>query len=430
MLFKAKPMPWRDKNLQPQNDSVLQAILEGRGDQLPLSAAAKRRIIEDAVESNPSRIQELDEALWRVRAQEQAEEGVPVTVGELKRTRLIESDRISTTWDSWELATGKRHALRVLRPVFRKDPVWRRRLARGIRLAREVEGIIAVNAETDGEWPTLSVPINGLTLADLLPAEDYPDSQQLAAFLIGGLKGLHGLYAKGLHHGHLDPHKLVLTPKGVQLAWLDPFLETRGSVQKDLSNLGAAVAQLDPTVSDPIGAVAHSWADEPPPNLEMAQDLLLRSMGTRLAENRYHLLMRSRYINARSGEARLLRAVRALKSSLAPPKATVCLRAGKDSVLVVAECDGKNVHGGGLAALPMRHLPEIWSSERGLDASASRMLLRSFATRRSGDEARRAEIQKELGGTDVQADQLCRWLSAQARLRAATKLLELSRKPI
>ena len=110
------------------------------------------------------------------------------------------------------------------------------------------------------------------------------------------------------------------------------------------------------------------------------------------------------------------------------PAGTVCLRAGQDSVLVVAESDGERVLGGGLAALPVRFLPEIWSPERGLDASASRMLLRSFATRRTGDEARRAEVQLELGATDEQADHLCRWLSAQARLRAAAKLLQLSRK--
>jgi len=99
-----------------------------------------------------------------------------------------------------------------------------------------------------------------------------------------------------------------------------------------------------------------------------------------------------------------------------------------DSVLVVAESDGQSVKGGGLAALPIRFLPEIWSAQRGLDASASRMLLRSYATRKTGDEERREEVQRELGALDSQADQLCRWLSAQARLRSATKLLELSRK--
>jgi hypothetical protein len=301
-------------------------------------------------------------------------------------------------------------------------------MARGARLAREISGILPLIADTEAEWPRLSVPIEGLSLADLLPAEDLPDSLQVAAFLIGGLKGLRGLHEAGLVHGHLQPDKLILTPRGVGLVWLDPFLEQPGSFQGDLADLGRAVAQLDPEGSDPIGAIAHSWAEDPPPNLDIARDLLMRNMGSLLAENRHHLLMRSRHVSARAGEARLLRAVRALGTSLAPPVATVCLRAGLDSVLVVAESDGETVKGGGLAALPIRFLPEIWSARRGLDASASRMLLRSFATRKSGDEERRGEIQKALGASDIQASQLCRWLSAQARLRSASKLLELSRK--
>ena len=414
--------------MHPPTDAVLQALLDDRADEVPLSSAAKRRMLEEAAEANPRQIQSYDAALWRIREQEQAEEGVPVTLGDLKRTRLMESDRLSTTWDAWELSTGRRHAIRVLRPLLRKDPIWRRRLARGARVAREIEGILPITASTDTEWPRITVPIEGLSLADLLPAEDLPDSLRLASFLEGGIRGLRGLHEAGLIHGHLSANKLVLTPRGVGLVWLDPFLEKAGSFQKDLSDLGAAVAQLDPGCTDPIGTLAHSWAEDPPPNLDIARDLLLRTMASLLAENRHHLLMRSRHVTARSGEARLLRAVRALGLALPPPKATVCLRAGMDSVLVVAESDGQSVKGGGLAALPIRFLPEIWSAQRGLDASASRMLLRSYATRKTGDEERREEVQRELGALDSQADQLCRWLSAQARLRSATKLLELSRK--
>ena len=393
-----------------------------------LAGAAKRRRIEKATEENPQRLQELDAALWHAHEQEQAEVGVPVLLGKLKRTGFLESDRVTTTWDAWETATGLRHTLRVLRPGLRTDPIWRRRMQRGARLARTIEGILPVHAETETEWPLLFVALPGSRLADLLPAEDLPDPLQMTHFLVGGLKGLEGLHAAGLVHGNIGPDKLIKGKNGAKLLWLDPFLEANGSLQQDLSSLGATVAQLDPHCMDPIGALAHSWIANPPPSLEMAKTILMRTLASLLANNRHHMLMRSRHVNARQGEARLLRAVRALGLAVPPPVATVCLRAGQDAVLVVAESDGEVVNGGGLAALPIRHLPQVWSAKRGLDASASRMLLRSFATRRTGDEARRTAIQQELGATDEQAESLCRWLSAQARLRSAAKLLQLSRK--
>lgn len=392
------------------------------------SSAERRRQIESAAEADPQRLQELDAALWLTREQEQAEEGVPVLLGKLKRTRLIESDRISTTWDAWETATGLRHAVRVLRPHLRKDPVWRRRLQRGAEIARNLAGILPIQSQADSDWPRLFLALPGSRLADLLPAEDLPDPLEMARFLVGGLKGLEGLQAAGLIHGNIHPNNLVNGPDCAKLLWLDPFLAAQGSLKQDLSALGAAVAQLDPHCVDPIGALAHSWATTPPPSLEMAKTVLMRTLASLLANNRHHMRMRSRHLSARQGEARLLRAVRRLGLALSPPIATVCLRAGQDGVLVVAQSDGQQVKGGGLAALPIRHLPIIWTAERGLDASASRMLLRSFATRRTGDESRRDSVQQELGATDEQADHLCRWLSAQARLRSAAKLLQLSRK--
>ncbi|MEC7242217.1 MAG: hypothetical protein VXW32_13370 [Myxococcota bacterium] len=412
----------------PEN-LLLKALLSGQAEQIPLSSTAKRRLVEEALEAEPSRLQQLDALLWQTREQELAEEGIPVTLGNLKRTRLISADRIATIWDAWELGTGKRQALKVMRPSCRRDPVWRRRFGRGLRLARQLPGILPIHSAIEEEWPRLWVSIEGMTLADLLPAEDLPESLRIAQFLAGGLRGLRSLHSRGLVHGNVGPDKLVLTASGVGLVWLDGFLEAPGTPRDDIAQLARAVSQLDPEQSDPIGLLAHGWADDPPLSVEMAESVLVRFLATYLTERRHTLLMRSRHVHARQGEARLLRAVRSLALALPPPETTVCLRAGMDSVLVVAESDGLTVRGGGLAALPIRHLPEIWSPQRGLDASASRMLLRSFATRRTGDEARRSEVQRDLQSNDEEAEHLCRWLSAQARLRATTKLLELSRKP-
>ena len=55
-----------------------------------------------------------------------------------------------------------------------------------------------------------------------------------------------------------------------------------------------------------------------------------------------------------------------------------------------------------------------------------RALLRAWATRTRGDEARRAALQDELGTSDETAAALCRWMAGQARLRAFRLLLERS----
>jgi hypothetical protein len=73
-----------------------------------------------------------------------------------------------------------------------------------------------------------------------------------------------------------------------------------------------------------------------------------------------------------------------------------------------------------------RFLPIIFTPAQGLDAQSARFLLRSWALRAQGDETLRAEVQESLKATDTTADQLVRWLSAMARLRAAKLLLAAS----
>ena len=109
-----------------------------------------------------------------------------------------------------------------------------------------------------------------------------------------------------------------------------------------------------------------------------------------------------------------------------PPSGTVCLRAGHDAVITVAESDGTTVRGGPVAGLPARFLPIIYTRAAGMDPSGCRALLRAWATRTRGDEARRAALQDELGTSDETAAALCRWMAGQARLRAFRLLLERS----
>jgi hypothetical protein len=144
-----------------------------------------------------------------------------------------------------------------------------------------------------------------------------------------------------------------------------------------------------------------------------------------LAERRHELTMRARDQAKRAREKRLLTAIRRLGMAIAPPVGQFCLRAGQDKLLVVAHSDGIKVKGGPVAGMPARFMPRVWDAEQGLDPVASRALLRAWASRKTGDEVRRAELQAELGVDDTGAMQLCRWMSCQARLRAVRMLLEL-----
>ena len=389
------------------------------------SSQPGRAALEALSEEKPELLQSIDPLLLALREREQAEASVPPTLGGIRRVTLAAHDAISTTWTGWEMSSGSPALLRVLRPGCHKDPVWRRRMARGTRLALGLRHVVPLRHQESGEWPHQWALVPGQALADLLPSEDPPDSLQIARYLGGGLLGLAELHARGLVHGRLTAHHVVLGPDGPRLLWLDPLLGEQADPRADLGALGEAVAELDPMEEDGIGDLARGLAHAPPPNVQMAIEMLIRRSAVVLTDKRHQLRMRSRKVSRHNGEARLLRAVRALGQALPPPAGRVCLRAGHDAVMVVAESVDNQVRGGAVAGLPARHLPVIWSQESGLDAASSRVLLRAFATRTGGDEERRAAVQQELGSTDVLASQICRWLSAQARLRATRRLLEL-----
>jgi hypothetical protein len=387
-------------------------------DELPEGGLSAWR---EAVEALAS--QAADPLLWRLRELEAATDGVPAQLGGVRRGAVWAVDRISVTFEGW--ADGERVVVRTLRRGLEQDPVWRRRLERAATHFPP-SAVLAPSVFVPDPWPHVRCTLGGPSLADFLPAEDQPETSLLARFLSGGLAGLRALHDQGLVHGGLTPQHLVLNEGGVKLAWLDPQLEGVGAPSEDLAALGSAVAQLDPERRDPVGDLARGFAEDPPPNAELAEGLLLRTLAATLAGRRHSLALRGRMLSRAGDEARLLRAVRRLAESVPPPEGTYCLRQGHDAVMVVAESDGQRVRGGPVAGLPARFLPTVWSRDGGLEPTGARVLLRAWATRNRGDEDRRAEQAKELGHSDEQAQSLCRWLSAQSRLRAVRMLLELS----
>ncbi|MFT5582788.1 MAG: hypothetical protein ACI9VR_000364 [Cognaticolwellia sp.] len=400
-------------------DELERHLTDALGD-LPHGWTARRQALEHAADS-PAQLQALDPLLLAVRALESIETRLPTQFAGLRRGEIWEQDAISVSFDAWR--RGQRVLIRALRPQLRADPVWLRRLQAGTRWPAPAPLPRALLLP--GEWPMLEYPLHGPSLSQLLPADERPDTQLIALALEGGLAGLEALHARGQVHGHLSTRHLIRTEKGFELIWLDPVLAIAGSPAQDLRDLGRAVSDLDPSGSDPIGELARSMANEPPPSVDMARALLTRTLAEALAERRHELAMRARDQAKRAREERLLAATKRLGMAISPPVGQFCLRAGQDSVIVVVDSDGTKVKGGPVAGMPARFMPRVWDSEQGLDPVASRALLRAWASRKTGDETRRAKMQTELGVDDVGAMQMCRWMSCQARLRAVRMLLEL-----
>lgn len=364
-----------------------------------------------------------DPLLLTLRELESATDGLPHELDGWLLGRPLAQDPISVTVEAW--GAGQRHAIRLLRPQHRADPVWRRRLERSVQPTIGA-AVLSASAFSPEPWPHLRLTLGGPSLADLLPIDpdDPPDSLQIARFLAGGLLGLERLHGAGLLHGGVGPEHLVQTPDGVKLAWLDPVLPVERDPTQDLAELGRTVSMLDPTGSDPIGVLARGLAEGPPPTALMAQELLRRAMSAELADRRHRVALRARLVTRKADETELLRLARRLGAALPPPAGRWVLRAGNDAVMVLAESDGEKVRGGPVAGLDARFLPTVWSDDNGLDAVSARALMRAWATRRRGNEQRRAQLQGEIGADDDGAQALCRWLSAQSRLRAVRMLME------
>ncbi len=359
-----------------------------------------------------------DADLLAMRDMELAHLSLPPVIDGARRTRMLAMDAISTTWEGWSLTGGERVFMRCLRPRWSTDPVILR------RMARSTDPSLSWHA--DGDWPHLRVVTNGALLLDRFPVEDIPSTARLARLLGGGLEALAALHKQGrVHGGQLAPF-LVESVHRVHLVWLDPF-DPQNTPADDLRDLARTIMALDPTCSDPVAQLAEEWSHTPPPTAQDGIRLLVRCLSGALLAERHRLSLAGRSANRMGRTARLARAVRRLSGAMPPPPGRVCLRAGTDGVLVVADSDGEVVRGGAVADVAEdRFLPIIYTQSQGLDAQSARFLLRSWALRAQGDETLRAEVQVSMDATDTQADQIVRWLSAMARIRAATLLLAAS----
>ncbi len=351
-----------------------------------------------------------DDALLELRSLEISASDLPPLIDGARRDRLLCADAISTTWEAWHTDSGARLLLRCVRPEWRRDPVMLRRMSRALQSPDPPQW------NPDGAWPHLRVEAPGALLLDRLPVEDTPDTVYLARIMAAGLSGLRRLHAAGLVHGApLAAH--LVEGRSVRLLWLDRF-GASGGPSADLAELGRTVAALDPEGLDPVGQLAHDWAELPPPSAADGERLFRRLLAGSLLSARHRIEVASRR-KRRAGDLSTLRALtRRLSAALPPPAGTFCVKAERSGVLILIESDGQRVRGGAAASPGARDLPLLYAPDQGLDAQAARAIQRAWSKRAEGDLAQMATVNQLFGATTRAADGLMRWLAATSRLRA------------
>lgn len=370
-----------------------------------------------------------DAELARLRALERAARALPPLFDGVRPVRLLHVDPLATTWEAWEARSGRRCLVRCLRPEDRDDPRLARRLARGLPAAEASPALAVGEARLDGDWPHVFLPLDGLPLADLLPAEEPGEAAFAAALLGRGLAALAALDRAGHPLRQGLSGLLHLTPAGPRLAWLghrDPL--AAAGPPPALLELAGLTAAFDEEGRTPAGRLALGWVAEAPPDLESAEALLLEELRSHLLSTRHHLASRARARAHQDRAGRLAGLVARLGRALPPPALRACLHASPRGPLTLVESREGVVRGGVRDRPDFDDLPVIYEPDGGLRAPAHRPLLRAWAVRRSGAPRRRQELQQELGADDLATEQLVRWLSATARLRAALGILRAEQR--
>jgi hypothetical protein len=401
---------------------ALEHLLEEAGCPAGAPLTDQRAALEALAAAQPERIGELDPHLLHLRELETAGEGLPRTIDGVRRDRLVAYDPFTTTWTGWR-EDGGRGAVRCLRPRWRRDPVVHRRIELGLRRAATLRGLAPMSFHPHGDWPHVAYRLPGLPLAELLPAEDPPDPVAFGRWLGLGLETLQALHERGLRAGDTGPLNILLAERRAYLLWLDPVGPGERGVASDIRGYVGSLLRLMPLEGHPLTQLAMPWATDPPASAEEASSLLRRALADHLVAARHALAMRGRSAGRGERAVQLYAIARQLLRVTPPPVGRCCLRAGHDRVLHLVESDGQSVRGGAAAGVPPFGLMPLFTPNKGLDAPATRAMLRAWARREDGDLELRASAQERWEGSEEAGQALVRWLSAASRLRREQLML-------
>jgi hypothetical protein len=383
-----------------------------------------RRRVEEALTASPNRAEDLAPALEDLRALEGVGVGLPPVLDGIRRSRLLAADLISSTWEGWEIASGRAVVVRYLSPQAKGDARWQRRLVASAERTSVLPSLCGATWRGAGQWPHVLYEAPGVSLHAFLPIEDpasLVETARLAAFVLGALAALH---AGGVVHGGPQPGHIRWDGRDFRLLWLDPVQAIKSQACDDFCVLGETLSLLERGMEHPLGALGAEWAAAPPTTGAVAEAMFRAVLVEQLTACRHGLFQKARGESQRVAAARLYSAMKALRHACGPPVASVCLYASADGELTLAYSFEGALYGGTASTPTVEGLPILHTPGERLDARGARALIRAWMRRRRGDEARRRAAQEVLGGTDEQAERLIRWILAGAQLRTLLLLSE------
>lgn len=319
-----------------------------------------------------------------------AADRLPLTVGDVRRDRLVAWTSWTTTW----VGTGPDGAealLRVTR-VRDDDPVSRRALDRD---ARALAGLVPGLRWGPG-W--LAAPLPGSPLAGSVGASAPPLARRLAT-AVGALARWE---ARGLWPV-AEPEQWRDVDGRLVVVALDA--QAPGDAGPALAWLAGTLRPPEPDADHPLDEAALALALAPPRRASEAAEVVARALATDLAATRHTLSRRWRDTGRRDRAARLLELIERLDAATPPPE-------GRGAVGV--DLDGRDTalesRPQGLWWGPQGAMVPLWTRADGFDAPEARRMLRA----RASASARRADPYTVAAG---------RWVATALQARTLRLLL-------
>ena len=208
-------------------------------------------------------------------------EGLPPTIDGILREELLWVDHISTTWRGWRQTDGILCIIRCIRPQWKNDSVFLRRLFQCRQLMPSDTGLGIPLWKENGDWPHLLYLLGEGRLVD-----NHDQNWSELDWTVAIMGVLHGLSI--LHNYEKSPgiplkQSLVVLRNRMRLLWFDPFPSVF-SPKEDFRQLGDWVQQHGPWHSDSVPALIVDWSVSPPPSIQDALEIATITMKDRLKD--------------------------------------------------------------------------------------------------------------------------------------------------
>ncbi|MFI8106361.1 serine/threonine-protein kinase [Streptomyces sp. NPDC086023] len=192
--------------------------------------------------------------------------GDPVQVGPYRITGRLGAGGMGSVYLGRSRG-GRAVAVKVVRPELAEDPVFRRRFAREVSAARQVNGVFTaglVDADPDGDPPWLATAyVSGPSLNDAVRAHGPWPEQSVLALAAGVAEALEAIHAQDVVHRDLKPSNVLLSPDGPRV--IDFGISVVADGATDLTRTGFMVGtpgfmSPEQLTGEPVTAAADVFA--------------------------------------------------------------------------------------------------------------------------------------------------------------------------